>query len=293
MLLGFDKIEKSLLENFNQSKLHHGLLILGNKGIGKSEFALEIAKKILLYSSENQSEDLRKINSGSHPDLLIIKKDEKKRDIVVDAVREITGFLSMTAAICKHKVIIIDAIDDLNKASSNAILKTLEEPPANVFLFLINHNSSKVLDTIKSRCRTIKIPSPSFDDFENILKKNIENISDQEVKILSKISDNSIGTALAMYNYNALDLYEKIVELIESKDAKEIYETAKIISADEEIWSIFEKLINFYFYNLATKKQQSDKIFRDLEKVNNLLSATKNLNLDKSQTISNIILSIA
>ncbi len=299
-LSNFDQIKKSLLDNFNDNKLHHGLLISGNKGIGKTGFALDLATQIILSSSPNQNDDLKKIQSNSHPanshpDLLVITKDEKKRNITVDAVREITQFLNLTAAISKHRVIIIDAIDDLNHNSNNAILKTLEEPPADVFLFLINHNQAKVMDTIKSRCRLIKIANPNYEDFKAILEKNIEGISQEEIKVLAKISNYSIGSALEMYNYNAVELYEKIDQLLLEDDNKAIFGLAKTISANQELWDIFEKLIIFYFYNLLTSshhssldENSSERIFITIDKINNLLSTTRNLNLDKSQSIINI-----
>jgi len=294
-LSNFDKIKKSLLDNFNDNKLHHGLLFSGNKGIGKASFALDLAAQIILSSCSNQNDDLTKIQSNSHPDLLIIKKDEKKRDITVDAVRDINQFLSLTAAISKHRVIVIDALDDLNRSSSNAILKTLEEPPANVFLFLINHNPTKVMDTIKSRCRLIKIANPNYVDFKEILEKNIEGIEEEEIKILAKISDHSVGSAIEMYNCNAIDLYEQIGQLFLEDDNKAVASLAKTISTNEELWNIFEKLIVFYFYNSLLLSLNSyegigydEKNFIVIDKVTNLFSATKNLNLDKSQSIINI-----
>lgn len=293
-LSGFDQVKKSLLDNFNENQLHHGLLFSGNKGIGKAGFAFDLATQIILSSSPNPNEDLRKIQSNSHPDLLIITKEEKKRDIPVDAVREITGFLSLTAAISKHRIIIINAIDDLNRNSNNAILKTLEEPPTNVFLFLINHNSAKVLDTIKSRCRLIKIANPNYLDFKEILIKNLEGISAEEIKILAKISDNSIGSALEMYNYSAVDLYTQIEQLLADNNSKAIFDLAKTISGNDELWNIFEKLIIFYLHNLlfqtssSAERNDTEKVFIVIDKINNVFSATKNLNLDKSQSIINI-----
>ncbi|MFT6077378.1 MAG: DNA polymerase-3 subunit delta' [Rickettsiales bacterium] len=291
-LRGFDQYHEKLLKSFHDNKLGHGLLFAGNRGIGKSSFVLNLTEEILLSSSENRPEDLQKIESNCHPDLLIIKKLEKKRDIAVDAMREINQFLSLTAAISKHRIIIIDAVDDLNRSSSNAILKTLEEPAKNVFLFLINHNQAKILDTIKSRCHLIKFPGPSYLDFENILEEKVEGISKKEIAILAKISDYSIGSALQMYECSAIDLYEKIKELIPSQNLKDILSLAKTISANEDLWDVFEKLIIFYFYNLIYSLEagdtRSNKIFTTLDKVNNLFLTTKTLNLDKSQSIVNI-----
>ncbi|MCE3254809.1 MAG: polymerase subunit delta [Rickettsiaceae bacterium] len=290
-LFGFNKIEKSLLDNFNNNNLHHGLLFTGGKGIGKASFVLDFATKILLSSSKNQEEDLKKIQQQSHPDLLIVKKDQKKRDISVEAVREISQFLSLTSAISKHRVIIIDAVDDLNKNSNNAILKTLEEPPQNVFIFLVNHNQRKLLDTIKSRCRTIKISSPSYEDFKTVLKKNFDGIDEEEIRVLAKISDNSIGSAIEMKNYGALELYNQIEQLALENNKKEVFNLAKSVAGSDESWTIFEKLVIFYFYNLLYQHlsgANQQKIFTALDKVNNLFLVTRNLNLDKSQSVINI-----
>lgn len=286
-LFGFDEIQNSLIDNFLQNKLHHGLLFSGNRGIGKASFANNLATHILLSSSQNQVEDLKKIQSSSHPDLLIITKDEKKQSIAVDAMREVSQFLNLTSAISKYRVIIIDAVDDLNKNSANAILKILEEPPTNVFLFLINHNFGKVLETIKSRCKIIKINNPNYKNFKNIIQKNISEISDEEIKILAEISNHSIGYALQMQASNAIQLYDQITQMALEYNTKAIFDLAKKVSGKDELWEIFEKLIIFYLYN-QTKSLPNNNLFIISDKVANLLSTTKNLNLDKSQTVINI-----
>jgi hypothetical protein len=139
----------------------------------------------------------------------------------------------------------------------------------------------------------IKFSNPSHSDFEEILKERIDGIDKEEIQILAKISDYSIGSALQMHECSAIDLYERIKELILENNAKDTASLAKTISTDEELWDIFEKLIIFYFYNLISSLEvgdiRSNKIFTTLDKVNNIFSATKNLNLDKSQSIVNII----
>ncbi|MFT6332514.1 MAG: DNA polymerase-3 subunit delta' [Lentimonas sp.] len=287
-LFGFEEIEKKLLDNFNSQKLHHGLLLSGSRGIGKASFVSSIATKIILSSSNNKSEDLQKIISNSHPDLLLIKKEEKKRDITIDAVRKMNQFLSLTHAISEHRVIVIDAIDDLNKNSNNAILKTLEEPPKNVFLFLINHNAAKIIDTINSRCQMIKIPNLNYCDFKSALNNKNAEIEEGEIETLSKLTDNCPAIALKMHEFNAAELLEQIQELASSNNQKEINKLAKIIAADDDLWNIFEKLIIFHFRNLVIKQNNSHQIFTVIDKVNNLLRTTKNLALDKNQSIINV-----
>jgi DNA polymerase-3 subunit delta' len=286
------KIEKSLISDFKNNKLHHGLLFLGNQGIGKYNLALNIVSNILTHNQTDIQADLKKIITGCHPDLLIIKKENKKQSIAVDAIRDLSQFLSLTSAISKYRAIIIDSIDDLNKNSSNAILKILEEPPVNVFLFLINHNPHKILDTIKSRCRLIKISNPDYENFKNILQEKIKEVSDNEIKVLAKISNNSVGLAIKMYNYNALELREQINQLILENNNKAIFDLSRKVSSKDELWEIFERLIIFYLYNLIypsnNYSKNSSKVFIIIDKVNNLFSTTKNLNLDKSQSAINI-----
>jgi DNA polymerase-3 subunit delta' len=292
--LEFEQIEQSLLDNFNNSKLYHSLLFLGNVGIGKFSLALSLASKIILFSSSNKNEDLLKIQSRSHPDLLIIRKEKDKQSISIDAVQKLHQYLSLSAAISEHRVIIIDAIDDLNRTSNNALLKILEEPPQNVFLFAINHNTTKLMDTIKSRCQIIKINNPNYQEFQSLLRMKVDKISDEEVRILAKISDNSIGLAMEMHKYRAIDLYAHLKQLTLNNNTKDILDLAKKIANNDELWNIFEKLVIFYLYERLHQHNKEiffnskNQIFFIVDKINNLLYVTKSLNLDKSQSIINI-----
>ncbi len=295
-LLGFEEIRNALISNFKKNKLHHGLLFSGKKGVGKASFALELAAEIILFSSINKAADLSKIQSGSHPDLLIIKKEEKKQSISIDEIRQINHFLSLTSAISNHKVIIIDCLDDLNSNSSNAILKMLEEPPNNVFLFLINHDQKKLLKTIKSRCQIIKVGSVKYDNFAIALRYNFSEITEEEIRILSTICDLSIGLSLETYKQDCLDLFQQIENLIITDNTKAIFVLAKKIAGSQNLWVIFEKMVTFYFYNKIVTEpvkenftQNINKYFAIFDKINDLLIANKSLNLDKSQLVVNIL----
>ncbi len=135
--------------------MHHAILLHGKKGIGKSSFAKDFVNQITGTIPNN-------------PDLLFIKKNDGKRDIVVDQIREIADFVNRTAAISKSKFIIIDAADDLNKSGANALLKILEEPHKNNFLILISHLPGKLLPTIRSRCQAIQVADLVKEHFPNL-----------------------------------------------------------------------------------------------------------------------------
>lgn len=168
-LFGHGDAEASVLAAQTSGKLHHGWLIEGPSGIGKSRLAQRIAAHMLGAQSapgtlNAQIDDpvVEKLMAGSHPDLrwLCRRPDEKgklKQDISADAVRDLNHFFSLKAALNGWRVGVIDAIDDLNRFGANAMLKTLEEPPAKCLLIVISHGTRPVLPTIRSRCRALRL----------------------------------------------------------------------------------------------------------------------------------------
>ncbi len=228
MLIGFNQTKSTLLTNFHSQKLHHALIINGKKGMGKSSFAKEFVLEILQSKNTN------------HPDLLLIEKDEGKKEITVDKVRKIHEFVTQTSAIGNNKFIIIDSACELNKSASNAILKILEEPNQNNFLILIAHNLNKILPTIRSRCQIIEAPNFNFADFSQILQR--QNISDN-LNFLAEICDNSPAEAIN----NSKDL-SKVYQLFLNSFAQNKLDEnlLKIISDKNFSFTIFIKVLEFF-----------------------------------------------
>jgi len=294
MLIGFEETKSHLLNSHQNNKLHHAILIHGKKGIGKASFAKEFAAIILQSKIQN------------HPDLLLIEKEEGKKEISVEKIRKISGFINQTSAISQYKFIIIDSADELNKSSSNALLKILEEPHNNNFLILISHNPNKILPTIKSRCQEIKIPDLTFENFVKILQKNDSQISQDELVFLAEICDNSPAKAL-INKEDLVRFYQNFLQSLENKKIsdsiqKEINNKNFSFEIAEEIVLFFlNRFIKFYnnfetdfyfnekevFFALQNKFKISE-IFDLYDQIRNLLQKTKSLNLDKKLTFINI-----
>ena len=183
-LIGFDKINNQLSDSYHNNKLHHAILLSGKQGIGKASFALSFIQNILNNFAEN------------NPDILFIQKDEGKKEITVDKIRKIFSFVTQTSAHSKDKFIIIDSVCNLNKSASNALLKILEEPRPNNYIFLISHNLNKVLPTIRSRCFILKANGLEKNDFKQIITQQNFSFNDSDIEFLSKISNNSPALAL-------------------------------------------------------------------------------------------------
>ena len=147
-------------------RMHHGWMLAGKSGVGKREFALAAARELVGQSGVEQPAD--------HPDIIEVtygpkdKKAESARDsgkpferarsIRVGQIREMQRRLTTRPTLGERRVIIINPADDLETASSNALLKSLEEPPQGTFFVLIAHSPSRLLPTIRSRCRVLRFP---------------------------------------------------------------------------------------------------------------------------------------
>lgn len=147
------------------------LLFEGPRGIGKATLAFRLARALLAapeaiaadLSVDPQGRTARQIAAGTHPGLIHLTRpyDEKakrfKSELTVDTVRRIIPFLGATAAGGGWRVVIVDAVDDMNASAANALLKSLEEPPKRTLFVLIAHVSGLVLPTLRSRCRSMRL----------------------------------------------------------------------------------------------------------------------------------------
>lgn len=165
-VFGHGAAKQEFLTAAASGKLHHGWLLRGPRGVGKARLALQFAMHLLgngngQLSMTADSAVGRLLVAGSHPDLRIIRrpiddKGKQKSEIPVDSVRELSEFFAMRPAMGGWRVAIIDAVDEMNRFGANAVLKTLEEPPARAVLFLISHGEQLLLPTVRSRCRVLR-----------------------------------------------------------------------------------------------------------------------------------------
>lgn len=147
-----------------RGRLHHAWLLTGPEGVGKASFAYRAARWLLGAAGDPAFGPLgtrpddpvaRLVASQSHPDLMVLEREEGKKSIPVDEARRLPEFFANTPALAPYRVAIVDSADDLNVNAANAVLKTLEEPPPRGVLFLVSHAPGRLLPTIRSRCRRL------------------------------------------------------------------------------------------------------------------------------------------
>ena len=257
-MIGFEKEFKIIKNNLTEEKLNNSILISGIKGIGKLFFVTKIIEDYinLKINPKQISHHLSLLKNNSHPNIKILRKkiDEKtnkiKNNIIIDQVRELNNFYHETNIIENlPKFILIDSADDLNLSSSNALLKILEEPKANTYFFLISHQPSALLPTIKSRCLKINLSSHNFDNFKKILiSQNVETKDDEIFKLLFDITNGSPGLSL---NFNIdiiLDIFDQLINSIIDNDTFSVNNnniTNLYSNFENEKYKIFLSLVKF------------------------------------------------
>ena len=227
-LIGFENHFNQFLANYKFNKLNNCNLIYGSKGIGKRNFVNCLIVKLFEndLNKNNIEHHLNLFYNNTHPNIKIIKKEldikknKLKSEITIDQIRSLKLFLNQTSYMNNtNKIVIIDSIDDLNVNASNSFLKSLEEPKLNTFYFLISHQISKLLPTIKSRCIKFKFSNHFFDNFKKILLLTIENTNEEEIKFLFDITNGSPGEAIILHQSNITDLFDFTLDsLVENKN---------------------------------------------------------------------------
>lgn len=221
-LFGQDAAEAAFLDAWNSGRLHHGWLLTGPRGVGKATLAWRIARFLLTDPPDRATTldapaghpALARIRALSEPGLMLLRRpwDEKSKklraEITVDEARKLGGFFAMSAG--GRRVVIVDAADDLNRNAANALLKLLEEPPAGATLLLVSHQPARLLPTIRSRCRVLRLASLAPDALREAVAQAGGDDADA-----SPLAEGSVGAALTLAEGGA-EIYGALLELFGS-----------------------------------------------------------------------------
>jgi DNA polymerase-3 subunit delta' len=235
VILGQDRAVAQFTEAWASRKLHHAWLLAGPKGVGKASFAHAAARRVLAEAAgppfdlpgiETPDEHpmVKLIEAGSHPDMRWLERAENERtgnlnrNISVDQVRELGAFLTLTPALSPWRVAVIDTVDELEAAGANALLKMLEEPPANTIFLLVSHAPGRLLPTIRSRCRRLEFQPLDDDVMASILEARVPDLTPAERHKIVTMSFGSAGRALAFAELGLAKLEEAALAIIKQGD---------------------------------------------------------------------------
>ncbi len=235
MIVGQDRAVEAFTSAWRTRRLHHGWLLAGPKGVGKATFAKLAATRVLAEAA-GPSVDLpgldtppdhpmaRLLAAGSHPDFRLLERLERPtgglaRNISVDQVRSLGDLLAVTPSMSPWRAIVIDAADDLEASAANALLKMLEEPPANTLFFLVSHAPGRLLPTIRSRCRRLDFARIGDDAMTSLLSRSLPEENSAELARLVEFANGSIGRALASAELDLAPLESEALAILRQGDA--------------------------------------------------------------------------
>lgn len=204
-LLGHESAWREWRTALAGERMHHAWLLAGKRGLGKASFALAAARELVAEPGVPQP-------VGAHPDVIVLthlpkdEKEEKKRDdgkpfelkrnLPVDQIREMQKRLTTRPTLGSRRAVIIDPADDMEKNAANALLKSLEEPPAGTFFLLVSHRTARLLPTIRSRCRMLRFPALPDEQIARLLAERAPEADARTRAAAVAAASGSPGTAL-------------------------------------------------------------------------------------------------
>jgi DNA polymerase-3 subunit delta' len=235
VIVGQDRAVEQFATAWASRKLHHAWLLAGPKGVGKATFARAAARRVLagaagpafdLPTLETPADHpvVKLIDAGSHPDMRWLERLPKERgeglarNISVDQVRSLGELFDLSPALSPWRVAVIDTIDELEASGANALLKMLEEPPANSLFLLVSHAPGRLLPTIRSRCRRLDFQALDDDAMASILEVQAPAVSGVERQRVISISFGSVGRALAFAELELARLEDAALAIVRQGD---------------------------------------------------------------------------
>jgi DNA polymerase-3 subunit delta' len=208
-------------------RLHHAWMLAGPRGLGKAAFALRAARELVAEPGVTHG-------GPDHPDIIVLEPlpatadDEKKRDegkpyqtrrnITVEQVRAMQQRLTTRPTLGQRRAIVIDPADDLEKGAANALLKSLEEPPAGSFFLLVAHRPGRLLPTIRSRCRIVRFARLGDAELDTILRREVPQADETVRRAAIAAAGGSPGAALDFVELDLGELHRLMREIAEQGD---------------------------------------------------------------------------
>lgn len=237
-LFGQSEAEAAFLDAFTSGRLHHAWLVTGPRGVGKATLAWRLAAFLLaqpadpgggLFGAPEPPASLdidpadplhHRLAALSEPRLALVRRgwDDKterlKTEITVDEVRRLRGFFQLSATDGGRRAVIVDPADELNTQAANALLKSLEEPPKATTFFLVCHQPTGLLPTIRSRCRTLRCQPLAPPDMAAALAGAGIEVPADQAGAIATLAAGSAGAAVRLLTLGGLDLYTSLTALI-------------------------------------------------------------------------------
>ena len=323
-LIGHSATEKALLDAYRSERLHHAWILGGPKGIGKATLAFRFARFVIANPDRfgpevNDAQNLavpedhpvtRQLKAGGHPNILHLRRpwDEKskrfKADLPVDEVRRTVSFFGTTASAKAWRICIVDAADDMNISSANALLKILEEPPERCLFLVLSHAPGRLLPTIRSRCRRLDLEPLSPDEISSGLSELASGSVPraEDLQDIALTADGSLRSAITLLSGDGLAIAKGLRKLADNAnqlDLAAVHGLADLVSArgQTDNWESFQHVLQIWLHERMRRDLQSGirnayNYVELWEKTNQAIRNAEALNLDRKQVVLDFFFSL-
>ena len=270
-----------LVEMIRARPKPHAMLLSGMEGLGKGTAALAIARFLLAAEKKPPTPDsifhtladapatdapatdgapatstARLIETGAHPDIFLLDSRNGHDDTVpikIDDIRRLKHFFSLTASVFKgHRVAIIDTVDDMTLSASNALLKTLEEPPPHGILLLVSHRPGALPAPMVSRCHKVAFSPLNTQTIAKLLLAR--GVEKEQGSAIASLACGSMGMAVKIDKHHGLDLYEPMVQLfstLPAMDSVQMSQLVETVAKTPHSWQLFMALLLSFLARLS------------------------------------------
>lgn len=233
-IYGQDEAIRRFTDARDSGALHHAWLLTGPRGVGKARFADMAALRVLadaagpsvaLPGIDTPAEHpiARLITAGSHPDFRRLEREandkgDLRRNITIAQVRRLGDLFAVSPSMSPWRAVVIDSVDDLEPNAANALLKMLEEPPANCIFFLVSHAPGRLLPTIRSRCRRLEFKPLDDAAMTSALTEALADTPAADRARLVPLARGSVGRAIAFAELDLAPLEAEALAIMQEGD---------------------------------------------------------------------------
>jgi DNA polymerase III subunit delta' len=316
VLFGHAAAETAFLSAYRSGRVPHAFLIAGPKGIGKATFAYRMARFVLAHP-DPAAPDIqaakslaiaadhpvaRRMMAQAQPDLQVAErtlndKGVLHKQIAVDDIRRTVGFFGSTAGEGGWRIAIVDAVDELNNAGANALLKVLEEPPRRALLLLVSHSAARVPATLRSRCRILNLrPLAESDVAAAVAAATGGAADDPQIVAAAAAAEGSVDRALALLDEGALVLRQHALTLLDrlpATDAKALHALGEALAGtDPKPLAAFVDTVNVWLSRRIgggeSELGRLDRLAQAWQRVNEAARDAETYNLERKPLVFNV-----
>ncbi len=273
-IVGHEQIISHLKNAISMGKVSHAYILNGPEGAGKRMIAEAFARALQCENHDTEGcgkcRSCHQAESRNHPDIIYVNHEKPNTISVADIREQINGTIDIKPynTTSQYKVYIVDEAEKMNEQAQNALLKTIEEPPAYAVILLLTTNADAFLQTIRSRCVTLELKAVADEKIHNMLMRNYQ-VVDYKADVCVAFAQGNVGKAILLagsQTFNELkDQTIRLVRKLRDTEVSDIMSEVRTIEEFEQIDDFFDLLLLWYRDVLIYKASGSDAklIYKD------------------------------